>query len=460
MTDIILRDYQTDLVEAVRASYGAGYRSVCMVASTGFGKTVCFIYITNNATLKGKRTLIIAHRRKLVTQTAEYISSPFSYIMAGREYNPDVLIQVASIQTLVRRLDTLDFTPDFIIADEGHLAASDSYKRVYERFPQARRLIVTATPELFSGRGMREICDSMVVGIGMKELIRRGSLVKTRVIAPPIVDVSGVATVNGDYDAEAVAAIIERPTIHGNILQTYREWALDRVTLAFCNTVAESIRMAALFNANGIAAESLDANSDDDWKEAVLERLEGGDIAVLFNCALYIEGLDIPAINCIIDLAATHRVTRYLQKIGRGTRPADGKVDNLYIDTTGNWLRHGMPAQDRDWTLDGMVRRKKVEEHPDNLTIRQCPACYAVFETAEHCPECGVIIPVKQRKIKTKDGWLTEIEIEEIDLKKRNDKMEEWKAVTMGDWLAIAGKRGYAKGWAYMRYNLKKGKKK
>lgn len=452
---IILRPYQQRLVDAVRASYGAGKQSVCMVAPTGSGKGVCLSYIALNAVEKGKRILILAHRRKLVRQIATYMTGSFSYIMDKFEHNALAPIQLATVQTLARR-DT-SFTPNLIVVDEGHLGTSASYRAIYAKYPHAKRLIVTATPEGTGGVGLKDICDDLVSSISMCELIDMGYLVRTRVFAPPVVDVSNVRTVGSDYDAEAVAALIDKPTVHGDVLQHYRLLAMGRITLAFCNTVAESVRMAQLFRDNSIPAESLDSSNDDDYKDAVLDRLARREIAVVFNCALFIEGLDLPCIDCVMDLAATQRLTRYLQKIGRGTRPAFEKVDNLYIDFTANYLRHGMPAQDREWSLEWQIKKKK--DHPDNIQVRQCPECFAAFLPQDHCPECGIIIPVKPRKIKYKGAWLTEIEIEAIELKKKHDNMELWKARTLEDFLKIARERGYEKGWAYMRYKLKQKKR-
>lgn len=449
---ITLRDYQQSLVDSVRGAYRK-HRSVCMVAPTGAGKSVVFGYITENAVAKGKRVLILAHRRKLIHQTSKYFSVPYSYIMRGEEFNPDSPVHLATVQTLSRRLDKLNISPDLIVVDEGHLAVSEAYKTIYDRFPMARILVVTATPERGDGRGLGEICDAMVVGVPMKWLVQNGYLVPVRVFAPTLIDVSDVPTVKGEFDAEAVSALIDKPTIHGDILAHYRLLAQGRTTLAFANTVKESKRLAQLFRDNGYRAESLDAGDDDEWKDAVLARLQAGELDVVFNCQLYIEGLDIPEIDCVMDTSATQSVTRYLQKIGRGMRPADGKKDMLYIDFTANYLRHGMPAQQREWTLNGRV--KKPRDHPDNIPVRQCPACFAAFEPQDHCPECGVIIPKKERKIKTKHGWLTEVQIEEIEIKKKRDNIELWKAKTLEDFLKIAEARGYQRGWAYMRWKLK-----
>lgn len=452
---IQLRDYQQQLVDDVRAAF-KGNRGVCMVLSTGGGKTATFTYIAENAAAKQKYTLIIAHRRKLIHQTSKGFDVPYSYIMQGEEFVPDSMVHLATVQTISRRLDRLNISPDLIVVDEAHLGLSAAYMKVYEKFPLAKLLLVTATPERSDGRGLGEVCQKMVIGIPMKELVRLGHLVPVRVFAPTLVDVSNVPTVKGDYDAGAVSALIDKPTVHGDILAHYRLLATGRTTMAFANTVKESKRLAELFRDNCIRAESLDAGVDDEFKDAVLARLQRGELDVVFNCQLYIEGLDIPEIDCIMDVSATQSVTRYLQKIGRGMRPSYGKKDMLYIDFTANYLRHGMPAQHRKWSLQGRV--KKPRDHPDNIQVRQCSACFAAFEPQDHCPECGVIIPKKERKIKTKHGWLTEVQIEEIELNKKRDKMEEWKAKTLEDFLKIAEARGYQRGWAFMRWSLKKKK--
>jgi len=130
---MILRDYQSTAEDDVREAMRIA-QAVLLVLATGAGKTVIFSDVARRAALKGKRILILAHRDTLIKQASAKLSEygvAHGIIMAGFTPDHNQLVQVASVQTLIRRLDKVRHQFDLIVIDEAHLSAAKSYKEKY-----------------------------------------------------------------------------------------------------------------------------------------------------------------------------------------------------------------------------------------------------------------------------------------------------------------------------------------
>ena len=463
---VSLRPYQTHALDAVRAAFNAGRRAPILVSPTGSGKTVMASSVISGATAKGRRVLFLAHRFELVEQAAMKLASygithavvaPTAsqrQIMVrqfrelGRSYvDARALVSVGTVQTQSRRLEKVIAPPDLIIMDECHLSIAPSYLAVVEAFPRARLLGLTATPTRLDGKGLGRdaggLYDDMVVLCQPSMLLDQGFLVPMRFFgAPQQLDLSGVRTVRGDYDQQQVAELVDKPKLIGDALEHWQRIAKGRPTIAFCASIQHAEDVAEQFRAAGFKARAVSGETDASERQAAVAALGRGEIDVLCNCALYIEGLDQPAISCVMLLTPTQSLTRYLQAVGRGARPAPGKHDCIVLDHAGNIYRHGHPYDAREWTLDGQQkgRRKAANDNEDGVDrVSTCKRCFTIHLPAPTCPTCGFEYPVRARRLEQQDGELQEITADQLDAMRRARRALQGSAQTVDELVHKAG---------------------
>ena len=434
-----LRPYQQQLVTEIRGQYQLGRKAVLAVLSTGAGKTVCFSYIAQAASVKGNRVLILVHRAELLDQASRSLSSmsvQHGLIQAGRGMDLSHTVQVASVQTVARRLHLLprDFF-QLLVVDEAHHSTASQWSATIAHFSQAKLLGVTATPIRGDGRGLGEHYQAMVQGPTAAELTSEGYLAPARVLAPPGFDSAGLRKRMGDFDTKQAEQRVG--TIMGDCLGHYRKHLSGQTAIAFCCSVAHAEAVAALFQSAGIAAASIDGTMDTGTRRELLQRLAVGDLKVLTSCALIGEGVDVPSVGGCILLRPTASVGLHLQMIGRCLRPQPGKTA-VVLDHVGNTLRLGHHLEERDWTLDGLRKRDR-EAAP---SVKVCPQCFATSpSTAQVCRDCGhVFAPPERRELRHVEG-----ELQEIAVTKRR---QQGKATDLEALRELAQQRGYKRGWA------------
>ena len=457
-----LRDYQEVVVEHIRQSYRDGFKSPLLVLPTGSGKTVVFSYVAAQTSSRGKRVLILVHRIELLRQTANKLSEAGVYHgLINPKYTPNLHapVQVASVQTVVNRLNKIH-PPDLIIIDEAHHALAGTWRKVIEAFPNARVLGVTATPCRGDGTGLGlsagGVFDDIVMGPQIAELIDMGFLVKPRIYAPKEkLDLSAVRTIRGDYDAKQLNEVVDKPTITGDAVQHYMRLCPGTPAVVFCVSVNHAQHVAEEFRRAGFRAYHADGTLDDDVRGRILGGLGNGTVDVVTSCDLISEGTDIPAIGCAILLRPTQSLGLYIQQVGRALRTADGKSQAIILDHVGNVITHGLPDEERQWSLDGTkkTKRKKNDDEP-NVRVSQCPSCFMIHEPGPVCTSCGHVYEVKNDKGPEQvDGELVEMTEAQKQAIKRSKVQQVAKAKTLEELERIAEERGYKPGWAKHVYN-------
>lgn len=446
-----LRRYQQQAIEDLRNAYRAGSRSPLLCLPTGGGKTVILATIAAQAAAKGRQVLILVHRRELIHQTAsklQWAGLDHGIIAAGHPAT-DHAVQVASVQTLVRRLSRMAWHPSLVIIDEAHHAAAGSWRQILDHWSNAYRLGVTATPCRLDGRGLGEAFDQLVLGPSVADLISAGFLSPARIYAPPVVaDLSGIRRRAGDYANDQVAAAMDRPTVTGDAIAHYQRLAGGQQAIAFCCNVAHAVSVCDAFKTAGISAAVLLGNTTD--RDQVVAQYAAGTIRVLVTVDVVSEGFDVPAASCAILLRPTQSLGLYLQQVGRVLRPAPGKPHALILDHVGNVPRHGFPDDPREWSLAEGVVRSRGTAAP---SVRTCPQCYAAFKPQPICPVCGAqCAPIRSTKIRQLMGELKELKREQVQQRiaeRDRAKRERQAARTLPQLLALAKERGYSPGWAY-----------
>jgi DNA repair protein RadD len=425
---VILRPYQSDVYADVLCELAAGTRGILVVMPTGAGKTVFFTKLVQDWP---GLAAVVAHRRELIRQASSKLgNTPHGIIAAGFPFARR-RIQVSSIQTLARRLERIPIFP-IIVADECHHAVAGQWKKLFDAQPDAQIVGVTATPERLDGRGLGRASggpfDVMIEGPSTAELISDGYLTGARVLAPPpVADLTHVKTLAGEFHPGQVAEAMDKPSVTGDAVQHYLTHARGLPAIAACTSVAHAEHVAEQFRAAGVLSTCVHGALDTDTRDARIGGLADGSVEVLTFCDLISEGVDIPAICCVIMLRPTQSLGLFLQTIGRGLRPmyspgydletragrlasiaASHKPRLILIDHVGNTrLRHGLPDDPRVWTLEGRAKRSKTAP-----AVRQCPACFAAHRPAPACPECGHVYEtggwVGRREVLQVEGELVE----------------------------------------------------
>jgi superfamily II DNA or RNA helicase len=361
-----LRPYQIAALEGVRQAYREGARSVILTIPTGGGKTRTASECIRSAVARGRRVIFAAHLSELLDDVSERLTAagiPHGIVQADRPANPTAPVQVASLATLHRRGERPP--ADLLILDESHHAAAASVRAVLESYPLARLLGLTATPERGDGQPLGDVFERMVFGPSIAELTRLGFLVPAEILSPP-------APTDGALAMDPVEAYVTH--------------APGSRALIFCGTVAEAEDVASRMP---VPVQTVLGETPREVRRRVRELVTAGELRAIVGCSALLEGFDLPAIETVILARTLGTCSTYLQAVGRGLRPwpATGKARCLVLDLSGAAILHGLPEDERVWSLEGAAVRRTAE---GLLPLSRCRACLALFHSGpSQCPRCG-----------------------------------------------------------------------
>lgn len=417
-----LRDYQEEARGRIREEIQKGHKSIVCVAPTGAGKTLIACKgIIEPAVENGKRVWFIAPRTQLIHQTSDKLDEigvPHGVIMANhwRRRSADP-VQVCSQQTLIRRLDSIKSAPDVIVIDEAHhVTDKNSLGTILARFPDAVQIGFTATPVRLDGRGLGCAFSSMVIVETISALIERGYLVPPRWYrAKQAIDLSGIKMSAGDFNQKQLGQRVDRAVLVGNIVVEWLEKAEQRPTVCFATNVQHSHHIVEQFDAAGVPAVHIDANTSDSDRQEAIARVKSGAVKVLSSVGVFTEGFDLPATGCVILARPTASLGLYIQMAGRGLRPRNGIAepgeDCIFLDHANLKTTHGPVDWHHEWTLDDKPKRQREKERKEVL----CKRCHQVLEGwPSKCPNCGAELKAaadfEQRELAIDDGVRLELD--------------------------------------------------
>lgn len=423
-----LRDYQRDMIDRCRVAYGGGARAPLVVVPTGGGKTVIGSYATAGAVDRGGRVLWLAHRRELIDQAAERMVRPAGRVMAGRPVDASAPIQVASVDTLQARGDLPE--ADLVVVDEAHHATANKIRTILERYPRARLLGLTATPQRSDGTALGDVFDTLVEGPSTADMIAAGHLVEVDVVGP----------------AEAGQTLALDP------VQAWLRYADGRPGFVFARTVKQSKEITAGLQAAGVVAAHVDGTTAKGARDNTVGLFRRGAVDVLCSVGVFTEGTDLPRATVVLLARGCEHLGTYLQMVGRGLRPCPGKGRALVVDLLGVVHKHGLPDDPREWSLAGKAV-KDPRDKPAALT--QCLGCGAVWRAGARrvCARCGWEMPAPPAPKVS--------EREMVDLRDRlrphvqglrPGAPAEAKARKLAELRTQAAARGYKPGWVVARY--------
>jgi len=489
-----LRDYQIPVVKAVSQCFIENQTRVIMQMPTGAGKTASAAYIVDKHDATARQVLWLVHRNELLYQAAmtfaeigvkhRLIASAQAerqvkvgqFKEYGRSYiDENAHVVLCSIQTLVRRLDkTPWFDPYLIIADECHLSLNNTFRSIIGRFPEARLIGLTATPDRSDGQSFDinhgGLYDTLVHGPQTYELMDVGNLASYEIFKPPIpLDDIKKRTKGGDWNPEDLEAEFKNEVVFGSVVEHYKKYAHKLPAIGFCPTIKIAQAFTEKFRDAGYNFHFLDGNTPGKERFDMLQDLAKGNIDGVMSVGILIEGTDIPLATVGLMLTRTKSIRVYLQSIGRLLRPHPKKQRAVIMDFVGLTEIHGYPDDHREWSLSGKPKsrpREAKEIDETTIKVQTCPTCYRAHRPADLCPHCGHVYSSdpKERQILEVQGELIRVTREERELEHQKKqeavkerRLEEGACQTYEDWLELAKSRGYKfpAQWAKRRYQLR-----
>lgn len=399
-----LRDYQLSTINKIYKSFDQGHRSIIVQQPPRTGKTVIMAEIARRATNKGNRILFVVHRKEIVDQV----------IRTFKAQDVDMkLAKVGMVQTITRHVDTLK-PPAIIFVDEGHHALAKSYRRILDSFPNALKLLFTATPYRLNGEGFEEVADDLITGNSIKQLIKDGFLAPIDYYAPAQLDVSQLKTKrNGEFDEKSIEDAF-KPKVYGNAVKTFKKLGGNKQAIAYTYNVASAERLASELNANGVVTRAVSGNTPKDERDSIINDYRNGKIQVVTNAELFTEGLDLPNVDVVIMLRPTQSLSLYLQFAMRCMNPRKGKTA-IIIDHVGNVNRFGLPTQPHHWMLEGSKKGSKKGSSEAVKPVTVCPKCFSTFyRKGDTCPFCGAELTEEKVLDVVEDAKLEKVKEERL----------------------------------------------
>ena len=434
-----------------------GEKRILICSPTGSGKTALTANMLGTAASKGLLSFFNVHRRELVNQSIKAFETAgvdHSIIASGYRANPLKNVHICSVQTLARRYKRYN-NPKLIVWDECHHVAAGTWSKIFNHFPDAFHVGLTATPQRLDGKGLKDHFNQIVYGPSVSWLIENKYLSDYKLYMPSNISLDGVKTQMGDYKRSQVADIIDKPTITGNAIKEYKKVAMGKRAVVFCVSVAHSEHVVAQFNAVGIPAAHVDGETNTLKRDQTIREFAEGRIKVLSNVDLFGEGFDLPSMEVSILLRPTQSLGLYLQQVGRVLRTAPGKTHAIILDHVGNVLRHGLPDEEREWSLEGRSKQQKQ----NGPSIKVCQKCFAAQPPGRpKCKYCDTVFELSPREVAEVEGELSEVDPKLLKWKK---KSEQGQAATMADLIALGKSRGYKRPemWAKYVFNGRQRKK-
>lgn len=438
-----LRDYQVEIIRKTRALMKEGKKSILIQSPTGSGKTLLTAHMVKTAADKGMGSWFICHRRELVRQSMKaFDGEGVSYGVIANGFLGDrrKAVQIASIQTLVKRYRYYR-KPKLLIWDEAHHLGAKSWEELYKEFPESFHILLTATPLRLDGKGLGNYANAIVSGPSVQWLIENKFLAPYRIYVPSTIDLAGVRSRMGDYVTSELAQAADKPTITGDAIKHYKRYANGKRAVVFCCSVAHSEHVVKQFKEAGIPAEHCDGQTPPEERDEKVRRFAEGSIRVLSNVELFGEGFDLPAIEASILLRPTKSLGLYLQQVGRALRPSPGKDSAIILDHAGNCETHGLPDEEREWSLADGLRKKSGKSDEVSGSVKVCPACFAAqWSGRTTCQFCGHVFETKGREVTEAEGEL--VEIDPAVFRAQRAK-EQWSAQSLEDLVRLGHSRGY-----------------
>ena len=344
-----LRDYQQEMKNRLFEEWDL-HRNVMVQMPTGTGKTHLLAAIVREF-LHGSdtRVWIVAHRRELVEQIEETVAR---YGMRKE----DGIVKVMSVQWLSRNRKDIDGEPGLIVVDEAHHALAETYRELWERYPDARKLGMTATPCRLNRKGFTELFDTLITSWTIAEFIGQGWLsafdyvsIRANSKEQRLIDSLKKRGVDGDYQVKEMNGVLNRQSGIGRLYESMMKYAAGKKGIVYAVSIDHARQIAAYYNLHGVEAVAIDSRTPASERKELVEGFRRGRIRVLVNVDIFSEGFDCPDVEFVQLARPTLSLAKYLQQVGRGLRKSGNKESCMLIDNVGLYRIFGLPTRKSDW---------------------------------------------------------------------------------------------------------------
>jgi superfamily II DNA or RNA helicase len=415
------RPYQRKAIAATYAALRSGKRCPLVVAPTGAGKTLIMALMVRDVVSKGKRAAVFAHRTELRDQAVATLAR--CGVEAGHSGQGRSLpVQVVSTQGATSCEEVPEADVGFL--DEAHHYSADEWSRIPQAYPTQPIIGFTATPERADGRALDHLFDDLIVVAQPRELVELGHLVPC-----------GLEDVHRP-DALQDAGVIACPPV-----EAYREFGEGGRAVVFASTVEHAKLFALDFVKAGISCAVVHGAMASEDRVRALADFSEGRVRVLVNVFVLTEGWDCPSVDVVIIARKMASTGMYMQACGRGLRPSPGKKRMILLDLAGVSHLHGLPTDDRIFSLEGMGMRLA------NQGPRFCRACGELLAEEGPCPRegCG-----RSRRGAVSDPKYSRDPLAKYSKYATDD--EATRVRRLAKFLREGRAKGYRDGWAFGRY--------
>ena len=368
---IKLYDYQEDMKGRIEGELRL-HRSVMAQMPTGTGKTYLLTAVIDSFVNGNpmEKVWIVAHRRELVSQIDETVRKFHSYF-ASNTSSLLSSVKAMSIQWLMRHYDEIEEVPGMIVIDEAHHALAKTYKEMWERFPKAKFLGLTATPCRLNGKGFTDLFDVLVQSWDVPEFISKGRLatydfvsIKSDGVTQRLIDSLQKRGADGDYQNKEMDMLLNKKPSIERLYRSLEEFGKDRKGIVYAINISHAQKITKLYQEHGVKAIAIDSKTPAAERQQDIEAFKKGDIQVLVNVDIFSEGFDCPDVEFVQLARPTLSLAKYLQMVGRGLRVAKGKKNCVIIDNVGLYRVFGLPSQVWNWkaTFEGKLKYGRKKE--------------------------------------------------------------------------------------------------
>lgn len=461
---ISLRPYQADLVQFLTNSLRSGNRRVILYLPTGGGKTIVASSLCKGVVSKRKRVLFVVNRQVLVAQTIDKLlrhEVPVGVIRGGHRYQPELPVQVTTVQTLAHRQHLPP--ADLVIVDECHGSTTPSYDRLFEAYDGKVFAGLSATPwRLSKKESLADRWQDIVGSVQTADLVEMGYLCPARCFGfgTGTIDTEGVRSTGIDFNQKDLAIKCNTPAMVARLVGEYQRYALGRRAIAFAVDIAHARAISQEFCEAGIPAEFVTGDTSASARQEMFARLRSGETKVVSSCSVLSEGFDEPSAEVAILARPTQSKGLCLQQIGRVLRlsPETGKTEAIILDQAGNIHAHGLPTERIELTLE------PADSETGDAPTKECPECGAISHiSARECPECGYQFEIEESRhehLRRFTELTPEVVTQIRGYAARSSRamqayekfLKDFPDPTLEQLRAFAAAVGYKQGWAWYSY--------
>lgn len=375
--DYSLFDYQTQSKKEIFAAWDS-HDAIMFQMPTGTGKTRLFTSVIRDIMRWGDETgerikiIVVAHRKELIDQidaSLKRYEISHGIVAGGRSRDLQQRVLVASIQTLAQssqKQKYIDLEANFVIIDEAHHSIAPSYQRLWEFYPNAKFLGVTATPWSMKRSGFSHLYGDIILSLQPREFIRRKrlspfdyySIKNSNPIYTQVHEIHEFDK-DGDFTRNALEREFDKVAIRAQLLDSYLEYAKGKKGIIYSICRAHSKHICEEYAAAGVRITDIDGDTPKEEREQKVNDFKEGKLDIIVNVDIFSEGFDCPDIEFIQLARPTRSLVKYIQQVGRGLRVSKYKERCIILDNVGALHDFGLPDVDREWRSHFLGIKKK-----------------------------------------------------------------------------------------------------